>query len=118
MRYIESNLQRECVAWFNIQYPQYHGLLFAIPNGGARNRDTAQIMKGEGVVAGVADLAFCFDKNHILFIEMKTDKGRQRDSQRWWQGLVESRGFRYEVVRSFDAFKALIDGYVRECSKG
>ena len=52
----EHNIQCACVRWFNYQWPEYRGLLFAVPNGGARSKATAGKLKAEGVVAGVADL--------------------------------------------------------------
>lgn len=115
MRHDESNIQRNCVEWFNLQYPQWRGLLFAVPNGGARNKIEAAIMKGEGVVAGVADLQLALPRKgvHALFIEMKTPKGHQSPSQKEWQTLVEAQGYRYEVVRSFDQFRELIEEYVK-----
>lgn len=45
-----------CVGWFRLQYPAVGKLLFAVPNGGARSRTEAAIMKAEGVTAGVTDL--------------------------------------------------------------
>lgn len=46
-------MQRMCVGWFRLQYPAVGKLLFAVPNGGARSRTEAAIMKAEGVTAGV-----------------------------------------------------------------
>ncbi|QPX75011.1 putative VRR-NUC domain-containing protein [Serratia phage vB_SmaS_Rovert] len=51
--------------------------IFAIPNGGSRNKLEAQNMKAEGVLSGVLDL-FCSvpgGNYHGLFIEMKKPKG-------------------------------------------
>ena len=53
---IEHALQCACVHWFRIQYPEYATLIFAVPNGGARNAITGARLKDEGVTAGVADL--------------------------------------------------------------
>ena len=55
MRHIESQIQKDCVTWFRLQYPKIGRLLFAVPNGGARNGKGSRDMKGEGVTAGVAD---------------------------------------------------------------
>ena len=33
----ESQIQKECVAWFRRTYPNIEQLFFAVPNGGARN---------------------------------------------------------------------------------
>ena len=33
----ESDLQRQCVSWFRLQYPTDALMLFAVPNGGGRS---------------------------------------------------------------------------------
>ena len=70
----ESELQRACVRWFRMQYPQH--LLFHIPNGGKRNAREAAIFKAEGVVAGIPDLFLAEARHghHGLFIEMKAGR--------------------------------------------
>jgi len=125
MKHAESKLQIACVTWFRLQYP--NEVLFAIPNGGQRNAITAKILKAEGTLAGVADLFLA--KTEIqkldgvgsgyniryfgLFIEMKTDKGRQAPSQIEFQKAVEGKGYKYIICRSFDEFKAEIDNYLK-----
>lgn len=115
MRHLESKLQQSCVGWFRLQYRPLTLNLFAVGNGGARSRIEAAIMNGEGVTAGVADLLLLVPRHnyHGLCIEMKTLKGRQAESQKLWQQAVEAQGYRYEVVRSFDEFKKLIDWYLK-----
>lgn len=116
MRHEESQIQRNCVKWFRLQYADLALLLFAVPNGGARNRIEAGIMKGEGVTAGVADMLFLLpNKNHhALCIEVKTPKGRQQDSQKRFQRKVEAFGYRYEIVRSLEEFIKLMRAYIAE----
>lgn len=58
------------VRWFRLQYPGV--LIFAIPNGGARNKATGGILKAEGVLPGVPDL---FIPRWRMFVEMKRKKG-------------------------------------------
>ena len=100
----EHRIQCACVRWFSLQYPRLHGRLFAVPNGGRRDATTAAKLKAEGVVAGVADL---------ILIEMKTLKGRQRDSQKQWQNIVCADGeYKYVVCRSFDDFQREVDDYL------
>lgn len=72
-------------------------------------------MKAEGVMKGAADLALFFPaKNfHALFIEMKTPKGRQQPSQRYWQQKVEWAGYKYIICRSFDDFMEQVNSYLR-----
>lgn len=114
MRHVESNTQIAAVKWFRLQYPHLARLLFAVPNGGARNAVTGAIMKAEGVVAGVADLILLYPSGdyHGLCIEMKTRTGRQSESQRTWEGDVIMHDYRYAVVRSFDEFRQVVTDYI------
>lgn len=114
MRHVESSIQKNCVTWFRLQYPQIGRLLFAVPNGGARNSREAAIMKGEGVTAGVADVILLFPSGGYgsLCIEFKAPKGKQQPSQKEWQGLVEAYGNKYVICRSFDDFRQEIKQYL------
>ena len=113
----EHQIQCACVKWFNLQYPQYRGLLFAVPNGGARSKATAGKLKAEGVVAGVADLILLVPRFVIgnynfafgLCLETKSKTGRQTPEQKEWQKKVEEQRFAYIVYRSFDEFKDIIE---------
>lgn len=104
MMHEESKIQQQFVKWFRLQYPQLALLLFAVPNGGARRRVEAAIMKAEGTTAGVADLILLFPSKqyHGLCIEMKSKNGRQRPSQKMWQERVEWAGYKYVIARSLD----------------
>lgn len=114
MRHVESDIQIACVRWFRYRFPRYARLLFAVPNGGARNAVTASILKAEGVVAGVADLLLLVPSKgfHGLAIEMKRPTGRQSVSQREWQGDVTREGYRYAVCRSVTDFMDEVERYL------
>ena len=58
----EAGLQSSCIEWFNLQFPKLKLLLFAVPNGGRRNKIEAANLKRQGVRAGVADLILLFQK--------------------------------------------------------
>jgi hypothetical protein len=47
-------------------------------------------------------------------VEMKTTdrNSGQSDDQKTWQKLVEAQGYRYEVVRTEEEFKKLINEYL------
>ena len=113
----ESELQRQCVAWFRLQYPSHAPLLFAVPNGGGRSPVEAAIMKGEGVVAGVSDLILLEARGNYgaLCIEMKTRSrsSRQSPSQKAWQAATERAGNAYVVVRDLDSFRGVVERYLR-----
>lgn len=120
MRHLEENLQAACVKWFRLQYPQYDGLLFHVPNGGRRNLKEAARLKAEGVVAGVADLILlvpflqeCVQYFNGLCIEMKTSKGKQSQEQKDWECKVREQGYEYKVIRSLDEFIEVVDSYLK-----
>ena len=115
MKTLESDLQKACVYWFRVQYPNLAPLLFSVPNGGFRNKATAIRMKAEGVVRGVSDLILFVPSHgyHALCIEMKTKIGKQSDYQKKWQEIVENQGYRYIICRSYEDFKTEIQKYVK-----
>ena len=114
--HIESEMQRSCKRWFDLQYPKLSRLLFAVPNGGARNSREAAIMKAEGVTAGVADMILLIPRHGYgcLCIEFKTREGRQSDSQKLWQADAEANGNKYVVIRSVDQFVNEIKKYLAD----
>lgn len=115
MRDIEHQTQCACVRWFRYQYPNLAMLLFAVPNGGARDRVTGAKLKAEGVVAGVADLFLSVARGgfHGMYIEMKTVNGRQSESQKAFQRSVEAEGYIYKVARSSYGFMREVEEYLR-----
>lgn len=110
----EANLQSSCVSWFDLQYPKLSPLLFAVPNGGSRNKIEALNLKRQGVKAGVADLILLFPRggHGALLIEMKYGKGRQRDTQKSWQRTAEAAGYRYVICRTVDEFMYEVKKYL------
>lgn len=99
-----------------MQYPEYAGLLYAIPNGGKRNAVTGAILKAEGALAGVADIFLSVPNRfyHGLYIEMKKPKGRQQESQKLFQQAVEAQGYKYALCYSLDEFMELVKMYLKD----
>lgn len=123
MKTLESKLQCACIKWVDLQYPQYSQILFAVPNGGLRNKRVAATLKREGVRAGVADLFFAKAKyldinnekwldRHGLFIEMKVGKGKQTEAQIAFEKAVTAQGYAYKIVRTFEEFQDLINNWI------
>ena len=114
----EHRIQQACVRWFSLKFPRLEGRLFAVPNGGWRDAVTGAKLKAEGVVPGVSDLIL-LKSNHrygALLIEMKTAKGRQSDSQRWWQSVItKDDEYKYVVCYSFDDFMREVTDYLNDC---
>lgn len=113
----EGKIQAECFRWFWNNHARYRGLMFHVPNENDRtdsNPIQGAIRKSMGVIAGVSDLILLVPtkKYHGLCIEMKDEDGRQRQSQKDWQIMVEMYGYRYEVCRSLEQFKEIITDYL------
>lgn len=110
----EHRLQTTCVRWFRLQHRDMAASLFAVPNGGRRDKATGARLKAEGVVAGVSDLILLKQRGGYgaLLIEMKTATGSQAKSQREWQGIVEADGYKYAVCRSLEDFTREVEWYL------
>ena len=128
-------MQQGAVKWFNLQYPQYRGLLVHIPNEGRRTIKVINgrpvciggaKLKAEGLVKGAADLVLFIPNKyfHGLCLETKVElfnystgkekktKTYQSPEQKEWQALVESQGYRYEVYRNIDEFRKIVLEYM------
>lgn len=132
MKTLESKLQASCVEWFDYAYPKYRQLLFAIPNGGARNVITGAMLKRQGVRKGAPDMFFAkssdrkgalmphkgqpfkiiYEFYNGLFIEFKAGKGKLTPEQMDFFSIAKENGYKCEVVTSFDQFKGLIENYL------
>lgn len=77
------------------------GLLYAIPNGGARDRITAGRLRAEGVKSGIPDLCLPVARHgvHGLYIELKrphsssVNKGVVSDNQKQWIANLRVQGY-------------------------
>lgn len=113
----EGRIQAECFSWFWNEFPQYRKTLFHVPNENDRadsNIIQGAIRKSLGVVSGVADLILMIKRGGYgaLCIEMKDERGKQKPAQIEWQAIIERQGYKYEVCRSLDQFKQIINEYL------
>lgn len=74
---------------------------FHCPNGGARSKPEAAILKMMGVVAGVPDLNYIW-QGRYYGIELKAPGETLSDSQRDTQPKMRDAGARIEVAQSID----------------
>lgn len=90
--------------------------MFAIPNGGLRNKFTAYKLKAEGVKAGVPDIFLPVPSNdfHGLFIEMKFGKNKPTDSQEIWHIDLALGGYKVAVCYSFEDAQKVITSYLKK----
>ena len=85
-----------------VNYLRLHGLyVFAVPNGGQRAITTARMLKAEGCTAGISDLVI-LEKGTVRFVEVKTSKGRQQESQKEFEEIIKAHNMKYEVWRDIE----------------
>lgn len=89
-------------------------LLFAIPNGGHRNKVTAARLKVEGVKRGVPDVCLPVARNgaHGLWIELKAGRGRPTPEQIGWIRALRRQGYVAAICQGWEEARSLIEGYL------
>lgn len=104
----EDIIQAEIYKWFhNNHCAGKKNIIFSVPNGGTRNKIEAIKLKATGLMPGVSDLIVLLPSK-CLFIEVKTDTGKQSDNQKVFESKVTALGFDYYLVRSLDDFKRIL----------
>jgi len=112
----EHSEQVAVIQWKNMLQNRYIelGLLFAVPNGGLRNRMVAIKLKAEGVQPGVPDLILPVPKKGRtgLAIEMKVKPNKETIEQKWWLSSLENYGWVVAVCYSADEAIRIICKYL------
>jgi hypothetical protein len=105
---LEDQLQARIIVWFKNEYQMHgKGLIFSVPNGGSRNGFEAKKLKTTGLMPGVSDLIVILT-DHVIFIELKTEKGIQSEAQKVFENKITSLGYEYHLIRDIETFKKLI----------
>lgn len=93
----EHTIQVQLVARFRALYPNV--VIFAIPNGGYRDKAEAARLKAEGVLSGVPDLFIAHPLGGFngMFLELKSSKGRTSQAQELLLERLSLAGY-YSVV--------------------
>jgi hypothetical protein len=106
----EDEIQAQIVLWFNNNHCRSNqdprSIIFAVPNGGKRNKYEAVKLKATGTLAGVSDLCV-IHKSVMYFVEVKCKGGKQSDAQRDFESRVQENSFNYFLVFSLEDFKSL-----------
>lgn len=113
MKKSETKIQAECYMWYNNTYclkqQKNRGMMFSIPNElGTTNAIKTVISKSMGLLAGVADTIVILPSKELVFVEFKTDVGRQSKAQKEFEKRVTDLAYKYFVIRSLSEFKELI----------
>lgn len=111
----EHQHQSAFFRWFRLQYPQV--LAFAIPNAAKRGPKLANMMKAEGLVAGMPDLMIA-DGKPGLFIEMKEPKkGRLEKAQKEVINRLSDAGYQVAVCYGWEQAKEVAQQYLTKGTK-
>lgn len=89
-------------------------LLYAVPNGGHRNKIVASKLKAEGVKAGVPDYFLPVSSPGYLglAIELKTLTGYPSREQKQWISDLRAAGWKAEVCRGWEQAWQVVREYV------
>lgn len=116
MRNHEAIEQETIFRWAEINsgnFPELK-LMFAIPNGGRRDKKEAYFLQRSGLKAGVPDmlLPVARGKYHGLFIELKVGKNKPTYLQnQWLKGLAE-QGYKAVVCYGWTEAAKTITNYL------
>lgn len=108
----EAQVQEAFFQWA-AYYPELK-YMYAVPNGGSRNRLEAVSLKRQGVKAGVPDICLPLPSGryHGLYIEMKYGKNTPSDKQKEYIDYLNKVGYKAVVCYGFDAARRVIQGYL------
>ena len=108
----EADLQRSVVTALKFALPKtaiIHHCANEVTEPGPRGAKRQAILVGMGVHPGFADLMVLCD-SRVLFLELKSLKGRLSPNQEAFRDTVLAQGFGWALVRSLDdALGALAD---------
>lgn len=107
----EADLQFTVVEWLELQESMGRLTFFSVPNEGRRSFPQAAKMKRMGLRSGVPDLCVLSNK-FCGFIELKTPKGKMRDSQVEWAERLTRFRINYALCRTFEEVEGTINGWL------
>jgi hypothetical protein len=112
MKHTESQIQIEAIKWLRLQYPDVRTIQSSTDHATtARQGRQKKLM---GYQAGTPDL-FIVHANHLyhgLFVEFKTDKGRQKPEQATFENYCRQNGYAYIICREVMHFVRLVKDYL------
>lgn len=116
----EHQHQSALFRWAEISNIPELDLMYAIPNGGHRNKAVAAKLKKEGVKKGVPDIHLPVARGgfHGLYIELKKPKdtksgaGKATKEQLDWQIKLNAHGYLTVICIGWEKAKETIESYL------
>jgi hypothetical protein len=105
-----NEIQLQSKAFVNIwnTRPDLKYRVFAI-NNNSQNGIKGAMNKAMGVVAGVADMCYLRPEGKVVWIEWKTEIGKQSKEQKEFEKVCQELGHEYKIVRNEDEFLLVIN---------
>lgn len=107
----EQQIQQACVFYLGILRRIGKLSYFHCPNGGYRSAIEGRVFKSLGVIPGIPDLIILLPKGRIIFIEVKSEKGRISENQKMFHVELERLGHAVYIIRGVDDLKEILTGY-------
>ncbi len=104
---LEETIQREIISYIGAVAPR--ALVFACPNASPRAFGGRASNGVPGLMKGAPDLIAMFPGGRVVFIEVKTAKGRSSEHQVAFSGRCNALGQDYFVARSLDDVRRAFD---------
>ena len=113
MNHLEDTEAR-CLWQWAMLIPVLRDHLYAVPNGGKRNRIEAARMKGMGVRAGVSDYHLPVPRGIYrgLWIELKAGKNTATPEQKDWIERMRGQGHAAYVCRGWVQASTVLKWYL------
>lgn len=95
----EQRIQTAIVQYLRLNKYVCH----STPNGiNIPTRGSREIYRRMGLLSGVADLCIMLEEGKTVWVEVKTPRGVQSDTQKAWAQCVQKLGHDYRIWRSID----------------
>lgn len=118
----EHDLQANFFTWAALQSGKYPDLakMFAIPNGGLRNKIVAAKLKREGVKAGVLDVQLPVARGGFIgfWIEFKIKPNKCTPAQAERIAQLRADGHNVHVCYEMEEAIAAVVGYLKQKATG
>ncbi len=113
----EADIQIACNDYLTFLSNTYTFRHFHVPNEGKRSIWLHNRMKRMGLKSGCPDIIIEYPKGKILYIELKTKKGRLSDSQKLWAVQSESLGTPHFIVQGglnecIEQVRGIVEKYI------
>ena len=103
----EDEQQAAIMEWCQLmegRWPELR-LIYHVPNEGKRTASPAGKMQRMGMKSGVPDMMLPVARGnfHGLYLELKTETGRESKAQRQWREALEEQGYMAALCFGLDA---------------